>query len=82
MTSARTSPLRLVAGSLALLLVMAACGGGDDASGSTNGGPTGDDGTTTGSDTSTSGAGGDAGQPLFMITYEGGFSTPTLLASL
>jgi hypothetical protein len=82
MTSARTSPLRLVAGSLALLLVVAACGGGDDSSGSTDGVATDGGGTTSAPDPSTSGAGGNAGQPLFMITYEGGFSTPTLLASL
>jgi hypothetical protein len=80
MTPARTSPLGLVAGSLALLLVLAACGGGDDATGSTD--DLGGGGTTAGSDTSTSDAGSAAGEPLFMITYEGGFSTPSMLASL
>jgi hypothetical protein len=79
MTSARTSPLGLVAGSLALLLVLAACGGGDDATASTDG--TGGGGTTAGPGTSTSDAGSAAGEPLFMITYEGGFSTPSMLAS-
>jgi hypothetical protein len=80
MTSARTSSLGLATGSLALLLVLAACGGGDDATASTDGVRGG--GSTSGPDTSTSDAGSAAGEPLFMITYEGGFSTPSMLASL
>ena len=62
---------------LALILALVACGGGDGATGSTD-----DGGTTAAPGTSTTGAGGETGEPLFMITYEGGFSTPTLLASL
>lgn len=75
----RTLPARALTALAALLLALAACGGGDGVGDATTGTPdSSDDPSTTGGGTTP--AAGE--EPLLMVTYEGGFASPSMFASL
>ena len=71
MTQPRTRRTWILSGLLVLVLLLAACGGG-----------AGDSTTTGATDTTTGGPPATGDQALFMITYEGGFASPSMFAAI
>ncbi|CAN5354794.1 MAG: hypothetical protein ACR2JP_10025 [Acidimicrobiia bacterium] len=71
MTQPRTRRTWILPGLLVLVLLQTGCGGG-----------AGDSTTTGATDTTTGGPPATGDQALFMITYEGGFASPSMFASI